>query len=103
MNHLAGLRLGEPSWRAIWSMRPGCVSSASLRRNLAILLAQLVEHLLLALDAVAALDGVEVLQAIDHDEREEHGDGGGEKTRISRTRTGSEALTRRELSKCLAK
>ena len=58
-------------------MRAGCESSASTEAQLAILFAQLIERLLFALDAVAALDGGEVLQAVDHDEREEHGDGGG--------------------------
>ena len=44
--------------------------------QLTIVFAQLVEHLFLALDTVAAFNGGEVLQAIDHDEREEDGDGG---------------------------
>jgi hypothetical protein len=44
--------------------------------QLAVLLAQLLNDLLFALHAVAALNGVEVLQAVDHDQGKEHSRGG---------------------------
>ena len=88
VNHLTGLRLGEPK------LAGHLIDAAGLRElglgetQLAILLPQLIERLLFALDAVAALDGVEVLQAVDHDEREEHGDGDGKDAHLAQRARG---------------
>ena len=60
------------------------VNAAGLRHfcfakaQLAILFAELIERLLFRLHAIGALDGAEMLQAVDHDKREEQGDGGSE-------------------------
>ncbi len=96
------LRLVEPK------LARHLVDAARLRQlgfaqvKLAVLLAQLVEGLLFALHAIAALDGGEVLQAVNHDQREQHGDGG-ENTRISRTRTGSRPSPAANCQMCMAK
>jgi len=68
-----------------------------VERNWRFLLLQLVERLASTL----SFQCVEVLQAVDHDEREEHATAA-EKTRISRTRT-DRRLDERVLSKCFAK
>ncbi len=82
-DHLAGLRLGETklAGHLIDAARLGKLGFA--QAQLAILLAQLVEDLLFGLDVIAALNGVKVLQAINHDEREEHGHGGGEDAHLA--------------------
>src|SRR5208337_3734842 len=74
-NYLPRLRLGESqlAGHLVNAARLGELGLTEAK--LTVLLAQLIEHLLLALDAVAALNGVKVLQAIDHDEREEEGGG----------------------------
>jgi hypothetical protein len=67
------------------------VDAAGLRElglrqtELAILFAELVAHLFLRLDAVGVLDGVEVLQAIDHDERKQDCHRGREDAHLART------------------
>ena len=71
LNHLSRLRLGKTH------LARHSVDAARLRElclgqpQLAILLAQLVANLLLRLDPVTALDGVEMLQAVDHRQQEE--------------------------------
>ncbi len=65
------------------------IDAAGLRKlcfgetELAILFAELIELLFFRFDTVGAFDGAEVLQAVDHDQREEHGDGGREDAHLA--------------------
>src|ERR1035438_9302341 len=55
-----------------------------------VLFANLVERLLFLLDAVATLNGIEVLQAVNHYQRKEDGDSAGEQAHFAYThRVGS--------------
>jgi len=84
VHDLAGLRFGETeltrhSIDAAWAAELSFAEA-----ELTVLFAKLIANLLLRLDAVRGLDGVEVLETINHDEREEHGAGGGEHTHLAR-------------------
>jgi hypothetical protein len=75
MNHLAGLRRVKPmlAGHQIDACR---LRELGLREaKLAILFAELIAHLLFRLNAIAAFNGVEVLQTIDHDQSKEHAGG----------------------------
>ena len=84
VDNLAGLRLLQAE------LASHAVDAAGLRQlrlrqaKLAILFTKLVANLLLRLDAVGTLNGVEMLQAIEHDEREEHRHRGREYTHLAR-------------------
>ena len=86
MNHLARLRLHKPhlSGQSVDALRLRQLRLSEAQ--LAILLAQLLPDLLLRLDPIAALDGAEMLQAINHGEREKNGNGGGEDTHLPGSR-----------------
>ena len=77
MNHLSGLRCGKTKLAGHHIDARGLGELGLGQAQLAVLFAQLVERLLLLLDAVAAFNGVEVLQGVDHDEGEEHSESGG--------------------------
>src|ERR1035437_9403589 len=67
------------------------IDAAGLRKlcfrkpELTVIFAQLIADLLLRFDAVGALDGAEVLQAVDHDERKQERDRGGENAHFAHT------------------
>ena len=65
MNHLTRLRRGKAHLAGQAIDASGLGQLRFAQAQLAILFAQLIERLLLRLDAVAALDGAEVLQAIE--------------------------------------
>ena len=71
MNDLARLRLNQPQ------LASHSIDAAGLRElclgepQLAILFAQLIANLFLRLHAVRAFNGAEVLQTINHDQREQ--------------------------------
>src|SRR5271156_1733750 len=77
-NDLTGLRLGKPKLVGHLIDAAGLRELGFAQVQLGILLAQLVESLLFALNAVAAFNGAEMLQAVNHDEREERDHGGRE-------------------------
>ena len=86
LNHLARLRLGKAHFagHSVDAARLGelCLGEAQLT----IFLAQLLADLLFRLDPVTALDGVEVLQPVDHSQHEENHDGLGETAYLVRSR-----------------
>ncbi len=78
IDHLARLRLGK-AHLAGHLINPFRLSELRLgQAQLAILFTQLLANLLFRLDAVALLDGAEVLQTINHGQRKENRDSGGE-------------------------
>ena len=81
---LARVRLGEAQLTGHSVDATGAAELSFAKAELAVLFAELVENLLLRLDAVGGLDGMEVLETVYHDERKEHGAGGGEDTHLAR-------------------
>jgi hypothetical protein len=78
MDHLAGLRRVEAKL-AGHQVDAGRLRELSLREaKLAVLFTELVAHLLFRFNAIATLDGVEVLQTVDHNQGEEQAGGGAE-------------------------
>ena len=85
VHHLAGLRFGEAELAGHSVDAAGAAELRFAKAELAVLFAELIHHLLLGLDAIRVLDGIEVLEAINHDQREEHRAGCGEDTHLPRT------------------
>src|ERR1035437_4149901 len=85
MNHLTGLRLGKTQLarHSIDAIR--LCELCFGEPQLAVVFAQLVADLLLRFDAVGALDGAEVLEAVDHDERKQERDRGGKDAHFAHT------------------
>src|SRR4051812_30797560 len=83
MNHLSGRRHSQAQFArlAINAARLGELRLGESK--LAVLLAQLVAYLLLRFHTVGALDGAEVLQAVNHDEREQDSDRGREDAHLA--------------------
>ena len=84
MNDLSRLGLGKTQQAGHGIDASGLGELCLREAQLAVLFAQLVQRLLFRLDAITAFDGVEVLQAIDHHEREEHGDRRRENAHLTR-------------------
>jgi hypothetical protein len=83
MNTWPGCGSASPSWRAIWSMRPGLRELGFAQMRNWRFSSRNWSSVCFSLDAIAAFNGVEVLQAVDHDQREEHGDGGGKDAHLA--------------------
>jgi len=85
MYDLAGVGLGEPQLTGHSVDAVGAAELSFAKAELAILFAELIANLLLGLDVIRGLNGIEVLETVDHNEREEHSASGGEDAHLACT------------------
>jgi len=83
VNDLTGLRLGQAELMGHEVDAFGLAELSFGEAELAVVFTQLLDGELFSFDAVAAFDGIEVLEAVDHDQGKEDGDGRGKQAHLA--------------------